>query len=92
MDRENSRVGYSPQHEMSHSKTFSVSEAPYSRSNAMDEEKESTVRANLRALQHSSNFQQINRSVRRLVVDSICLENFKSYEGRQVIGPFNDVA
>ena len=30
-------------------------------------------------------------STRRLVVHSIMLENFKSYEGRQEIGPFDDV-
>lgn len=91
MDAENSRGDNSSHRDKSYSRNLSASEAPYSRSNAMDEEKESTVRADLRALQNTSNFQQINRSTRRLVVDSICLENFKSYEGKQIIGPFNDV-
>ena len=28
---------------------------------------------------------------KRLIVDHIVLENFKSYAGRQVIGPFHEV-
>lgn len=28
---------------------------------------------------------------KRLIVDNIVLENFKSYAGRQVIGPFHQV-
>lgn len=91
MDRENSRGPISPQREATNSRNLGYSETVQSRSNAMDEEKESVVRANLRAMQNTSNFQQIYRSTRRLVVDTICLENFKSYEGKQVIGPFNDV-
>ncbi len=31
------------------------------------------------------------QSSRRLIVDHIVLENFKSYAGRQVIGPFHEV-
>lgn len=91
METENSRGEQSSMREQSFSRNLTTSEAKYSRSNAMDEEKESTVRADLRAMQQTSNFQQINKWTKRLVVDSICLENFKSYEGKQVIGPFNDV-
>lgn len=35
--------------------------------------------------------QRIDQTTRRLVVHSICLENFKSYQGVQTIGPFDDV-
>lgn len=35
---------------------------------------------------------KINQTTRRLVVNSITLDNFKSYQGKQTIGPFNDVA
>lgn len=31
------------------------------------------------------------RTSKRLIVDHIVLENFKSYAGRQVIGPFHEV-
>lgn len=31
------------------------------------------------------------RNSKRLIVDHIVLENFKSYAGRQVIGPFHQV-
>jgi hypothetical protein len=34
---------------------------------------------------------RIDQTSRRLVVHSICLENFKSYQGVQTIGPFDDV-
>ena len=30
-------------------------------------------------------------TTKRLIVDHIVLENFKSYAGRQVIGPFHEV-
>lgn len=91
METENSRGEQPSRREQSYSRTLTASETRYSNSHAMDEEKESTVRADLRAMQQTSNFQQINKWSKRLVVDSICLENFKSYEGKQVIGPFNDV-
>lgn len=31
------------------------------------------------------------KTSKRLIVDHIVLENFKSYAGRQVIGPFHEV-
>lgn len=34
---------------------------------------------------------KINQTTRRLVVNSITLDNFKSYQGKQTIGPFHDV-
>lgn len=36
-------------------------------------------------------FEKVGQKTRRLIVQSICLENFKSYQGRQEIGPFDDV-
>ena len=38
----------------------------------------------------SAGFGPIHNS-KRLIVDHIVLENFKSYAGRQVIGPFHQV-
>lgn len=38
----------------------------------------------------ASTFGPIHNSF-RLIVDHIVLENFKSYAGRQVIGPFHQV-
>lgn len=32
-----------------------------------------------------------SKPTKRLIVDHIVLENFKSYAGRQVIGPFHEV-
>ena len=59
-----------------------------SRSRAMDEE---TTPAPTQILP-AGNFAKVNEVTRRLVVHSITLENFKSYQGKQVIGPFDDVS
>ena len=63
-----------------------VSAGDHSKSRIMDEE----TPANKLNFE-SGTFSKINESTRRLVVHSIMLENFKSYEGRQEIGPFDDV-
>jgi hypothetical protein len=54
----------------------------------MDEESNSRFKMRVEAIPQ---FARINQSTRRLVVQSITLENFKSYQGKQVIGPFDDV-
>ena len=40
----------------------------------------------------TSNFDKITDLTKRLVVRTITLENFKSYQGRQVIGPLDNVS
>lgn len=40
---------------------------------------------------NSNSVEVDNSSNSRLIVDHIVLENFKSYAGRQVIGPFHQV-
>lgn len=84
-----SRSSRSPSRFEEASQTGMVSDRQLS--SAMDTEKESTVRANLRALQADAKFEQVKVSSKRLIVHSICLENFKSYQGKQVIGPFDNV-
>ena len=53
----------------------------------MDEERISLMKIKQEDIKASV----IKENTRRLIVHSITLENFKSYQGKQVIGPFDNV-